>query len=711
MSRPVKPHGRGLCAGAEGSRRRRLRRLAALTVSLSALFLALEAGSATAIVAHIGGRGYGVTLRRGANPAGLPGTVPGSRLRGSVTPFDEPPFGGGPLEYHGGPVMHSNATHVIYWDPEEEFTATTKAVVNGFFTDVAHDSGLPGNVFGVDGQYTDHTGHAAYAATFAGPLTDSDKYPPSECTVPTEVDKGPPYTHCLTDAQLRSELSAFIKEEALPRGSSQLYFLLLPHKVVTCFESTGEVCSNNEFCAYHSLISGTSATAVIYADIPFSLLDTEEFKGFVHAKGCQADKNEQIQTPNGDTEGTNSSTRFADVAVKYISHEYSEAITDPALSAWFDEEGNENGDKCNSVPYTKSEEGLPGFDKHAFIPTLGGSAAEGTLFNQSINGGHFYVQSEWDNPSLTCLMKPLELKSVGFSHSAALVGAPVAFSGGAADPYGEAAVTWSFGDGATASGPAPTHTYSSVGSRTVTMTATDPLTGSTATSEQTVTVNDLPTAAFKVSGNGAPVGTAVILDGTASSDPDGSIASYSWSFGDGATATGGIASHAYATAGQYTATLTVIDSAGLSSSSSQQVTVTTTPTSAFASKAAFNTKTGTIILTLSVSDPGTLSWLGTFQNGKFGAFASAAKCRKGQIRLGRRCRPAKIVFAKGHRAVTAAGTIAIVLKPTASGLKALKNALKRKRGVPVSLALTFQSSRGGRPVTHTRLVVVKLKKR
>ena len=54
--------------------------------------------------------------------------------------------------------------------------------------------------------------------------------------MPKEVDLGPPYTHCLTDTQLRNELSSFISINKLPTGPTQLYLLVLPHKVDTCFD-------------------------------------------------------------------------------------------------------------------------------------------------------------------------------------------------------------------------------------------------------------------------------------------------------------------------------------------------------------------------------------------------------------------------------------------------------------------------------------------
>jgi PKD repeat protein len=81
--------------------------------------------------------------------------------------------------------------------------------------------------------------------------------------------------------------------------------------------------------------------------------------------------------------------------------------------------------------------------------------------------------------------------------------------------------------------------------------------------------NVAPTASFTE----AVSGLQVQVDGSGSTDPDGSISRYDWDFGDGSTATGVTASRTYAAAGTYTIRLTVTDNAGAQGSTSRQVTV------------------------------------------------------------------------------------------------------------------------------------------
>jgi PKD repeat protein len=66
----------------------------------------------------------------------------------------------------------------------------------------------------------------------------------------------------------------------------------------------------------------------------------------------------------------------------------------------------------------------------------------------------------------------------------------------------------------------------------------------------------------------------VTVDATDSIDPDGTIVSYDWNFGDGSVASGMNVSHVYATWGTWWITLTVTDNDAMTGTTSTQVTVT-----------------------------------------------------------------------------------------------------------------------------------------
>lgn len=82
--------------------------------------------------------------------------------------------------------------------------------------------------------------------------------------------------------------------------------------------------------------------------------------------------------------------------------------------------------------------------------------------------------------------------------------------------------------------------------------------------------NKPPVADFTYSVNDL----TVRFDASNSSDSDGNITSYAWSFGDGSTGSGVTTSHTYAAAGTYTVQLIVTDEDGATDSVEQSVAVT-----------------------------------------------------------------------------------------------------------------------------------------
>lgn len=181
-------------------------------------------------------------------------------------------------------------------------------------------------------------------------------------------------------------------------------------------------------------------------------------------------------------------------------------------------------------------------------------------------------------------------------------GVPVSFDGTASvDPDGTiVSWDWDFGDAAVGSGPTPTHTYAALGSYPVELTVTDDNGATdTATFVVTLAANVAPNAVASVTTAKPKTGFPVAFKGSSSNDPDGSIAAYDWNFGDGGVGTGATPTHSYATAGVYTATLTVTDDNGATDVATVEVTVvdnvvpvaaiTATPTSGTAPLAvAFN---------------------------------------------------------------------------------------------------------------------------
>ncbi|GAA3693018.1 hypothetical protein GCM10023081_32980 [Arthrobacter ginkgonis] len=143
-----------------------------------------------------------------------------------------------------------------------------------------------------------------------------------------------------------------------------------------------------------------------------------------------------------------------------------------------------------------------------------------------------------------------------------------------------ASYAWEFGDGGTATGATASHTYAEAGTYTVRLTVTDDDgEARSVTRDVTVTAappNQEPAASFTSSADGL----AVSVDGSGSSDADGTIASYAWEFGDGGTATGATASHTYAAAGTYTVRLTVTDDDGATHSTTREATVEAGPLAA-----------------------------------------------------------------------------------------------------------------------------------
>jgi hypothetical protein len=248
-----------------------------------------------AVLAFVGSAAQAMVTTVGPTKVGLQPREAGSVFEGTptVASFNNP---------EGNPVLHKNETYAIYWDPTDHYHGDWQHLIDTFFQGLGADSGSTGTVFAVDSQYTDKSDlPASYLSTFRGAYTDTDPYPvgASNCKDPHPleiVDRiGPGHTEvCLTDAQVPTELKAFVAAHGLSKGVGSIFYLLTPPAVTVCLdaggptghcsdhtgsiEETGTESYKNSFCSYHSDFSNVTlenattpdANTILYGVIPWS---------------------------------------------------------------------------------------------------------------------------------------------------------------------------------------------------------------------------------------------------------------------------------------------------------------------------------------------------------------------------------------------------------------------------------------------------------
>jgi hypothetical protein len=290
----------------------------------------------------------------------------------------------------GGSVMRASTVYTIFWAPGGyTFPDGYESTINQYFQDVAHDSGGASNAFSVATQYSDFTGQISYDQTFGGTADDTQAYPTSGCSVPSDV-VGHDTMECLSDDQLQAEVKRFADAQGWSGGPNVQFVLYTPPNVASCFDFGLPVCSYDVFCAYHSAFFDNSSDEYIYANLPYPN-QSVTLGGATYTSDCDGGEH-----PNS-ADQTSLDDNAPDESIDSASHEVNEAVTDPLGDGWWVTNpksqffGYEIADLC-SFSWLQGD---------ANTGALGGNMSDGTAYDQVINGHHYFTQGEWSNSTAT----------------------------------------------------------------------------------------------------------------------------------------------------------------------------------------------------------------------------------------------------------------------------------------------------------------------
>jgi PKD repeat protein len=545
-----------------------------------------------------------------------------------------------PLDYHGGPVLHGMTVRTIFWEPSngtKPFPAGYETLVNRFYADVAHDSGQTTNPYSSVVQYPDGVGPAAYRSTFAGSFHVTDPLPLSDCSDPVHVGANPP--PCIMDQDLTAEIAKVMADHGLAPRDGDYFALYLAPDIVDCADDgTGVLaCSTDVYCAYHSSFTeGNNPTNVLYANEPYPLAPSVD----PPSAGCDTKASPNSNPPADDIIDTSSHEQNETVTdplgtgwwVDDGGPDEGMENGDKCNFQWTPDDGPPNpagNVTINGNPYLIqlewSNDGLacvtsytdPIAGTFTMRPTGGveagqaaefdGSGADSAgvigIFRWSFGDGsptttsslsftsHVFAAPGTYDVTLTAAdntraggsdqlitVRPGPV-AVITAPSTVPSGTSTVFDASSSKPgdYPIFGADWSFGDGKTGTGYPVPHTFARPGTYRVTLTVSDAVEVKASTTQLITVTNRAPTAVVRVSPSRPVPGQTVTFDGRGSFDPDGTVQSYVWSFGDGSSATGAMVRHVFHGTGARTATLTVRDDSAASGSAHLTVHVARAP--------------------------------------------------------------------------------------------------------------------------------------
>jgi len=215
-------------------------------------------------------------------------------------------YGSGPLADHGGPVMSTAGFWALYWNKSVANSTQTStgyatlalqmdAFINSFGNDTAYSSQITTDDFSIVQQYG--TGISSTVHNWGYYIASQ----PAKSNV--------------SDSGIRSFISGLFNSGKVQPATNIIYGVYLPAGVRVTMNGGGASCST--FCGYHGHFN-YGGTDIRYAVFPY--LD------------CNACKLSNLSV--------------ADMITIVASHEIREAVTDPQLNAWYDNQGYEADDKC-----------------------------------------------------------------------------------------------------------------------------------------------------------------------------------------------------------------------------------------------------------------------------------------------------------------------------------------------------------------------------
>jgi gliding motility-associated-like protein len=233
-----------------------------------------------------------------------------------------------------------------------------------------------------------------------------------------------------------------------------------------------------------------------------------------------------------------------------------------------------------------------------------------------------YVLSSGDcNDTITKTVVVYPKPAPAFGATTSCYPAATAFTDSSSVSSGAiASWSWDFGDGDTSTAQNPSHAYTTAGTYTVVLRVTTAL-GCTDSTSRTVVVNPRPVPAFGATTPCFPFNTNFTDSSTIST---GSIATWSWNFGDAGISATQSPSHTYSTAGTYTAKLVITSALGCSDSLSKSVTVNPRPVTGFSVNNSCFSFANNFTDTSTVSTGSINSWSWTFGDAAISAAQNPA---------------------------------------------------------------------------------------